>query len=64
MLYYRFNNFIIKKYSLIASISRSFRIGALMTLYIGGQVGFKLRIIEETPEEEKIESTLSLLDGQ
>ncbi|WLS94989.1 hypothetical protein [Gilliamella apis] len=35
-----------------------------MTLYIGGQVGFKLRIIEETPEEEKIESTLSLLDGQ
>ena len=51
--------------SLIASISRSFPIGALMTLYTGGQVEFKPRIIEGAPEKAKYESPLSLLlDGQ
>lgn len=36
-----------------------------MTLYIGGQVGFKPRVIEGIPEKAKFESPLSvLLDGQ
>ncbi|WP_256363482.1 hypothetical protein [Gilliamella sp. A7] len=36
-----------------------------MTLYIGGQVGFKPRIIEGILEKAKFESPLSLLlDGQ
>ena len=35
-----------------------------MTLYIGGQVGFKPRVIEGIPEKAKFESPLLLLDGQ
>ncbi|MBE7544144.1 MAG: DUF262 domain-containing protein [Bryobacteraceae bacterium] len=51
--------------SLIASVSRSFPIGALMTLRTGGPVSFKPRPIEGAPEEAKKESPQSLiLDGQ
>lgn len=51
--------------SLIASISRSFPIGALMTLYTGGPVEFKPRIIEGVPEVAKSVLPQSLLlDGQ
>ncbi|UYZ84339.1 DUF262 domain-containing protein [Entomomonas sp. E2T0] len=51
--------------SLIASISRSFPIGALMTLYTGGPVEFKPRIIEGVPEATKSVLPQSLLlDGQ
>jgi len=51
--------------SLIASVSRAFPIGALMTLNTGGPVNFKPRPIEGTPTEAKQISPLSLLlDGQ
>ena len=51
--------------SLIASISRAFPIGALMTLDIGGEVNFKPRPIEGTPAETKNKEPLRLLlDGQ
>lgn len=51
--------------SLIASISRSFPIGALMTLITGGPVEFKPRIIEGVPESTKTVNPQSLLlDGQ
>jgi hypothetical protein len=51
--------------SLIASVSRAFPIGALMTLETGGEVDFKPRPIEGTPataHETKPQSLL--LDGQ
>ena len=51
--------------SLIASISRAFPVGALMTLNSGGDVNFKPRLIEGAPSELK--STIPqalLLDGQ
>jgi len=51
--------------SLIASVSRAFPIGALMTLDTGGEVDFKPRVIEGAPESAKLERPLSLLlDGQ
>lgn len=51
--------------SLIASISRAFPIGALMTLDNGGDVNFKPRPIEGTPAEAKQMVPHSLLlDGQ
>ena len=51
--------------SLIASISRAFPIGALMTLDSGGEVNFKPRPIEGTPVAAKQTSPHSLLlDGQ
>ena len=51
--------------SLIASISRAFPIGALMTLVSGGNVNFKPRPIEGAPEVAKHVSPHSLLlDGQ
>jgi hypothetical protein len=51
--------------SLIASISRSFPVGALMTLNTGGQVNFKPRPIEGAPNEAKLKVPDSLLlDGQ
>ncbi len=51
--------------SLIASISRAFPIGALMTLNTGGPVNFKPRPIEGAPPEAKRETPQSLLlDGQ
>lgn len=39
--------------SLVASISRAFPIGALMTLDSGGEVNFKPRPIEGAPTEAK-----------
>jgi hypothetical protein len=51
--------------SLIASISRAFPVGALMTLDAGGEVNFKPRPVEGAPTEAKNISPHSLLlDGQ
>lgn len=51
--------------SLIASISRAFPVGALMTLDTGGPVNFKPRPVEGAPEEAKNLTPQSLLlDGQ
>jgi hypothetical protein len=51
--------------SLIASISRAFPVGALMTLETGGSVNFKPRTIEGAPESaSKVLPTELLLDGQ
>jgi len=51
--------------SLLASISRSFPVGAVMTLQTGGEVRFKPRIIEGAPEaSSKVMPESLLLDGQ
>lgn len=51
--------------SLIASISRSFPVGALMSLQTGGEVNFKPRPVEGAPEIAKDANPQSLLlDGQ
>jgi len=51
--------------SLIASISRAFPVGALMTLHTGGPVNFKPRPVEGAPEASKKAVPRSLLlDGQ
>jgi hypothetical protein len=51
--------------SLIASISRAFPVGALMTLDTGGPVNFKPRPVEGAPPEAKQTMPQSLLlDGQ
>lgn len=51
--------------SLIASVSRAFPVGALMTLDTGGEVDFKPRPIEGAPAEAATEKPQSLLlDGQ
>lgn len=51
--------------SLIASISRAFPVGALMTLDTGGEVNFKPRPVEGAPTEMKNALPHSLLlDGQ
>lgn len=51
--------------SLIASISRAFPVGALMTLISGGEVNFKPRTIEGAPSEAIQNTPHSLLlDGQ
>ena len=51
--------------SLIASVSRAFPIGALMSLDTGGPVNFKPRLVEGAPREAKDISPQSLLlDGQ
>ena len=51
--------------SLIASISRAFPVGALMSLDTGGPVNFKPRPVEGAPSEAKQAIPLSLLlDGQ
>lgn len=51
--------------SLIASISRAFPVGALMTLETGGPVNFKPRPIEGAPEQARNTTPQSLLlDGQ
>jgi uncharacterized protein with ParB-like and HNH nuclease domain len=50
---------------LLASISRSFPVGALMTLQTGGDVKFKPRLIEGAPAENaKVVADALLLDGQ
>jgi hypothetical protein len=51
--------------SLIASVSRAFPVGALMTLNTGGPVKFKPRPIEGAPLEAKhVRPQSLLLDGQ
>jgi hypothetical protein len=51
--------------SLIASISRAFPVGALMTLETGGTVNFKPRAVEGAPDAAKLAHPQSLLlDGQ
>jgi hypothetical protein len=51
--------------SLIASVSRAFPVGALMTLDSGGPVNFKPRPVEGTPSEARQTTPQSLLlDGQ
>lgn len=51
--------------SLIASVSRAFPVGALMSLDTGGPVNFKPRPIEGAPDEARLQMPLSLLlDGQ
>src|SRR5271169_6986698 len=51
--------------SLIASISRAFPVGALMSLDTGGPVNFKPRPVEGAPSEAKqIAPQSLLLDGQ
>src|SRR3954467_6611396 len=49
--------------SLIASVSRAFPIGAVMTLQVGGEVEFKPRPIEGGPASSHDASAL-VLDGQ
>ncbi len=51
--------------SLIASVSKAFPIGALMTLETGGEVDFKPRAVEGAPQEAGEARPHSLLlDGQ
>ena len=51
--------------SLLASVSRAFPIGALMTLETGGAVDFKPRLVEGAPEAAPASKPESLLlDGQ
>lgn len=51
--------------SLIASVSRAFPVGALMSLKTGGPVNFKPRPVEGAPAEARIAPPQSLLlDGQ
>lgn len=51
--------------SLIASVSRGFPIGALMSLETGGHVKFKPRRVEGSPEKaDKVSPRSLLLDGQ
>jgi len=51
--------------SLLASISRSFPVGALMTLQTGGEVRIKPRPIEGVPDAAfKVSPEAMLLDGQ
>ncbi len=51
--------------SLIASISRAFPVGALMTLATGGPVNFKPRPIEGAPDAaNSVKPQALLLDGQ
>ncbi len=51
--------------SLIASVSRAFPVGALMTLETGGEVNFKPRTVEGAPLDAKqTKPNALLLDGQ
>src|SRR5271167_1133576 len=51
--------------SLIASVSRAFPVGALMSLETGGSVNFKPRPVEGAPPEaKKVAPNSLLLDGQ
>lgn len=51
--------------SLVASVSRAFPVGALMTLTTGGPVNFKPRPVEGAPPAAKVVTPQSLLlDGQ
>lgn len=51
--------------NLLASISQSFPVGALMTLETGGEINFKPRTVEGAPQEAETTTPSSLLlDGQ
>lgn len=51
--------------ALLASVSRSFPVGTLMTLQTGGDVNFKPRFIEGAPKAEReVKPDALLLDGQ
>lgn len=51
--------------ALLASVSRSFPVGTLMTLQTGGEVNFKHRLIEGAPQEHNsTKPDYLLLDGQ
>ena len=50
--------------ALLASISRGFPIGAVMTLRSGGDVKFKARLVEGVNEGDTSDFDLFLLDGQ
>lgn len=51
--------------ALLASVSRSFPVGTLMTLQTGGEVDFKPRLIEGAPEPSRpVKPDALLLDGQ
>jgi hypothetical protein len=51
--------------SLVASVSRAFPVGALMSLETGGPVNFKPRPVEGAPAEARqVPPQLLLLDGQ
>lgn len=51
--------------ALLASVSRSFPVGTLMTLQTGGEVNFKPRLIEGAPPEHaKVAPDWLVLDGQ
>src|SRR6202789_2638294 len=50
--------------SLIASVSRAFPVGALMTLDTGGEVNFKPRLVEGAPTANVAAAHSLLLDGQ
>ena len=51
--------------ALLTSISRSFPVGALMTLQSGGEVRFKPRLVEGAPvENANVSPEALLLDGQ
>lgn len=51
--------------SLLASISQSFPVGALMTLETGGEINFKPRLVEGAPTDSHITTPEALLlDGQ
>jgi hypothetical protein len=51
--------------SLVTSVSRSFPIGAVMTLRTGGEVRFKARLVEGVPTvAESLQSDRLILDGQ
>ncbi len=50
---------------LLASVSKSFPVGALMTLQTGGEVNFKPRLIEGAPANNNgVTPDALLLDGQ
>lgn len=50
--------------ALIASISRGFPVGAVMTLQAGGEVKFKTRLVEGVKGDARSEIGQFLLDGQ
>ena len=50
--------------SLLASISRRFPIGAVMTLSAGGDINFKTRLVEGVEGEPQNAPDQFLLDGQ
>ena len=49
---------------LLASVSRGFPVGAIMTLQAGGDIRLKSRLIEGAEENATVEADAFLLDGQ